>query len=175
MVNITEYYLANREQYLHMLDSNQTIHPNQTTQTYDPQQLNDDNMPVILDHSTTAMCMALVEPYRFGIHGDNRNAVGHYIIVWIPTREECMDMMLNQDTMVNGLSLELVRPYELPSGELMGLRMTGYLRRIQRRWRRRFMVRYMPFYEARRIRTLDTRQRFGNRHQMVCANRTNIH
>ena len=61
-------------------------------------------------------------------------------------------------------NIKLVRPYLLPSGELMAdIQMSG-LRRFQRRWQQRFMVRYEPFYRARRLYTFDRRQRYGRNH-----------
>lgn len=133
---------------------------------YDPQELNDENCP----HNMNRYCMALLEPYTLGIHGDNLDAVGHFLIRWIPTREECMEMMENRMIDHNGreVNLDLVKPYLLETGELCGLRKTNALRRVQRRWHFRYRVRYEPFHLHRTLRDFNRRIIYG------CVRRTNL-
>lgn len=128
------------------------------TEPYDSQEVNEEtNLPVDI----TRVSMGVAQLYRPTIHGNTYEAEGHYLLMWIPPREECFQMMTYY-TSTPLFKIELVKPYMLPSGELMCVLYTYCLRIIQRRWRKKYRERIQRARTMSQPRNFARRLRYGN-------------
>lgn len=126
--------------------------------TYDSQEINElTNLPMNME----GVKMGVTQLYTPGLHGDTRPAEGHYLLLWIPPRDECFELMTYYASTL--CKIELVKVYMIPSGELMCVLYTHYLRLIQRRWRKKYRERMQLAKQMSQPRNFVNRIRYGTR------------
>jgi len=128
---------------------------------YDPQEVDEEtNLPL----SMKGVKMGVTQLYTQGIHGNSSSADGHYLLLWIPPREECFQLMQYYGSTFY-CKIELVKVYMLPSGELMCVLYTHYLRLIQRKWRKKYRERMERAKHMSLPRNFTHRLRYGFTHK----------